>query len=259
MNTASPNGIGTSRRRRSMVASTYSISSLKVRPPGRRARRSCPAWLRPATALAIASRDIAGEHRLQPRLAAADQRQHRRDRAIAAKRLKKLSLGPNTTEGRKIVACRDRGEYAAARPRLWCGHISEGECASAPIAETWIIARLRAAAASATDLGADGLHGLEALPAALEQHADEVDHHVAAAHGRRDRVPGRADWPGPLDLADPAERLQVAGEIGAAHRDPDAVSALRQRAHDMAAEKARAAEDRDQGVGIGLRCHGAFP
>src|SRR5262245_59559396 len=58
-----------------------------------------------------------------------------------------------------------------------------------------------------------------------------------------------------MNLADPPERLQVAGEIGAAHRDPDAVFTLRQRPHDMAAEKAGAAENRDQGVGIGLRRH----
>ena len=52
-----------------------------------------------------------------------------------------------------------------------------------------------------------------------------------------------------MDLSDAAERLQVAGEIGPAHRDADAVAALGQRAHHMAAEKARAAEDGDQRVG----------
>ena len=47
-----------------------------------------------------------------------------------------------------------------------------------------------------------------------------------------------------VDLADPAERLQVAGEVRPAHRDADAVVALGQRPHQMAAEEAGAAEDR---------------
>ncbi len=60
-----------------------------------------------------------------------------------------------------------------------------------------------------------------------------------------------------VDLADPAERLQVAGEVRPAHRDADAVAALAQRAHHMAAEEARAAEDGDQRVEIGLGDVGA--
>ncbi len=58
-----------------------------------------------------------------------------------------------------------------------------------------------------------------------------------------------------MDLADPAQGLQMAGEIGAAHRDADAVVALGERSHHVAAEETRAAEDRDQGVGISLRGH----
>ena len=41
-----------------------------------------------------------------------------------------------------------------------------------------------------------------------------------------------------MDLADAAERLQMAGKIGPAHRYPDKVVALGQRAHHVAAEKA---------------------
>ena len=97
-------------------------------------------------------------------------------------------------------------------------------------------------------LGAERLHGVEALPAALEQDADQVD------HARRRRAPrprpSRIAQVGlhRMDLADPAERLQVAGEVGPAHRDADAVAALGQRAHHVAAEEARAAEDGDQRV-----------
>ena len=97
-------------------------------------------------------------------------------------------------------------------------------------------------------LGAERLHRVEALAAALEQDADQVDHHVGVAHRRRDR--GRIAQVGlhGMDLADPAERLQMAGEIRPAHRDADAVAALGQRAHHMAAEESRAAEHGDQRV-----------
>ena len=60
-----------------------------------------------------------------------------------------------------------------------------------------------------------------------------------------------------MDLADPAERLQVPGEVRPAHRDADAVVALGQRPDQVAAEEAGAAEDRDQRVVIGLEGHGS--
>ena len=58
-----------------------------------------------------------------------------------------------------------------------------------------------------------------------------------------------------MDLADPAERLQMAGEVRPAHRDADAVVPARQRPHHVPAEEARAAEHRDQRVVVGLQGH----
>ncbi len=95
-------------------------------------------------------------------------------------------------------------------------------------------------------LGAERLHRVEALPAALEQDADQVDHHVGVAHGRLDRGGIAQVGLHGMDLADPAERLQVAGELGAADRDADAVAELGERAHHVAAEEAGAAEDGDE-------------
>ena len=97
--------------------------------------------------------------------------------------------------------------------------------------------------------GAFGLHGLEALLAALEQDADQVDHHVGAAHRGLDRVRIAQVRLHGVDLPDPAERLQMAGEVRPAHRDADAVALARQRPHHMAAEEARAAEHGDQRFG----------
>ena len=101
-------------------------------------------------------------------------------------------------------------------------------------------------------LGAGRLHRVEALAPALEQDADQVDHHVGAARRRLDRARVAQVRLHRVDLADPAERLQVAGELRPPHRDADAVAALAQRADHMPAEEPRAAIDRDQFVDIGL-------
>ena len=102
-------------------------------------------------------------------------------------------------------------------------------------------------------LRAKRVHRLEPLPAALEQDADEVDHEVGVAHGRLDRSRVAQIGLHRMDLADPAERLQMARQVRPAHRDANAIAALGERAHHMAAEKARAAEDRDQRVEWELR------
>ena len=52
-----------------------------------------------------------------------------------------------------------------------------------------------------------------------------------------------------VDLPDPAERLQVAGEVRPAYRRADAVARARQRPHHVAAEEPGAAEDGDQRFG----------
>jgi hypothetical protein len=49
-----------------------------------------------------------------------------------------------------------------------------------------------------------------------------------------------------MDLPDPAERLQEAGKLRAADGDANAVAEFGQRAHDVAAEETRAAEDGDE-------------
>ena len=94
-----------------------------------------------------------------------------------------------------------------------------------------------------------GLHRLEALLAALEQDADEVDHHIRAAHRGLDRGRIAQVRLHGMDLPDAPHRLQVEREIGPAHRGADAIALARERAHHMAAEEARAAEHRDQRFG----------
>ena len=53
----------------------------------------------------------------------------------------------------------------------------------------------------------------------------------------------------------PAKRLEMASKLGAAHRHADTVALLAQRAHHVAAEESRAAENGDQRIDIGLGNH----
>ena len=97
-------------------------------------------------------------------------------------------------------------------------------------------------------LGAIGMHRLETLAAALEQNSDQIDEYLRIAGGRLDRSGVAQIGLHSMDLPDATERLQMSGKFGPAHRHPDAIVALGQRAHHVAAEKARAAIDGDQGV-----------
>ena len=87
--------------------------------------------------------------------------------------------------------------------------------------------------------------GVEALRAALEQNADQIDRDIGIAHRRRDRIRIAQIGLYRMDLADPAHRPQKAGKLRAAHRDADAVAAVGERTHHMAAEKTGAAEHGD--------------
>ena len=70
-------------------------------------------------------------------------------------------------------------------------------------------------------LRALGLHGVKGLRAALGEDADQIDRDIGIAHRGLDR--GRIAQIGlhGVDLADPAERLQMAGQFRPPHRDPD--------------------------------------
>jgi hypothetical protein len=94
--------------------------------------------------------------------------------------------------------------------------------------------------------GTEGLHRIESLPPVLEQNADEIDHHIRLARSRLDRGGMTHIGLHGMDLADLAERLQEAGKLGAADGDANAVAEFRQRAHDVTAEEARAAEYGDE-------------
>ena len=88
--------------------------------------------------------------------------------------------------------------------------------------------------------------GIEALAAALEQYADQIDDDVGVARRRRYRLRKAQIGLHRVDLADPAERLQMTGKLRPAHRDADAVMPVGKRAHHMTAEESGAAEHGDE-------------
>ena len=87
-------------------------------------------------------------------------------------------------------------------------------------------------------LGTVSVNRIETLASALTQNADQIDQHLGVAGGgiHRGRMP-QIGLHG-VDLADATEGLQEIGEFGTAHRHPDAVVALGQGSHYMAAKKA---------------------
>ena len=170
-------------------------------------------------------------------------------RASAAKRLKKSSSGPNIIDGRMIVAAGCAASTSLLGGRLACARRRDGEFSSAPIAETCTMRAPCACAAQRHLLGAVSVHGVETLASALEQDADQIDQHVRVARRRLDRSGVAHIGLHRMDLPDAPERLQVPGELRPAHRHADAVAAAGERAHHVAAEKARAAIDGDQRVG----------
>ena len=116
-----------------------------------------------------------------------------------------------------------------------------------------------ARAASATARAPKRMHRIETLAAGFGEDGDEIDDRVGVGDGAVDRPAVAEVGLDRLDPADHAERLEVAGKIGPADRGADAPAALQERADDMAAEEARAAENRDQTlVGGGNRHSGVL-
>ena len=75
------------------------------------------------------------------------------------------------------------------------------------------------------------------LLAALEQDADQVDHHIGAAHRCLDRGRIAQVRLHGVDLSDAAERLEMARKVGPPHGGADAIALARERPHHMAAEE----------------------
>ncbi len=101
-------------------------------------------------------------------------------------------------------------------------------------------------AASATASAPDSLDGIEALRAALEQDADQIDGDVGVAQSHRNRLRVAQVGLNGIDLAYPAHGPQEAAKLGPAHGNADAVAAVGERTHHVAAQKSGAAKHGDE-------------
>ena len=101
------------------------------------------------------------------------------------------------------------------------------------------------------------MDGGEALLAALEAETDEIDHDRGAVHGARNRFGVAEVGLHRLHLPHIAQRPQMPGEVGAAHRHADAVTLVGEQLHQLGADKAGATKDGDELVVGGI--HGDAP
>ena len=141
--------------------------------------------------------DVADEHRLEAGRAAADQRQRRRDARQRGEAVEEIVLRPEHDRRPHDDGLRQRGQHQAARPRPWSARRRAREFSSAPIAETCTSRAPCALRRQRHLLGAVGVHGVEALAAALEQDADQIDQHVGVARRGFHRRARCGDWPAP--------------------------------------------------------------
>ena len=106
--------------------------------------------------------------------------------------------------------------------------------------------------------GAEVLHRAKGVAAGFKQDADAVDDVIRADDRPVDRIPVPEIGLDGDDLANTAQGLKMPGEIRPADGHADAVSAAGERTHDVAANKAGPAEDRDE-LGLIERCHLCTP
>ena len=123
------------------------------------------------------------------------------------------------------------------------------------MAETWTSGAPADFARERYRFGAGRLNRVETLLAALEQNSNQIDRGVRIAHRRGDGLRVANIGLHRIDLADPAHRAEIAGELRAAYGNTDAVAAIRKRAHHMTAQKPRAAKHGDERFGLVFHGH----
>ena len=192
-------------------------------------------------------------------LAAADQRQHRRQPRQPGELVEEIVLRSEHDRGTEDRRLRERLAHALFAQRLGPGIARRARCARRRAPRHAAAGPRRSSdAARAIRSAASTWSALEALAAALVEHRDEIDRRIGALQRRAHRVLVLDIGLDELDLADPAHRLQEQRVVGPAHRDADAPAVIGERAHHVPAEEARAAEDGDKPRG-GNAGHGSGP
>ena len=218
--------------------------------------------LRPAQLVALAAslglvqremqraRDVADIHRLERRASGHGTANTGSQRVNRAKRLRKVSSGPNTTEGRNTVTSRSSAASSARSPMPLERRYSEGALGrSAQRADMQQPAHAVRAAGGDDGLRQLDMHAREiravvvrpalvAPAAAPVEDADQVVDRVLAGAQPLEHA-GRHDVG--LDHVDRRQQDEVLGALAAARGDRDAHAGGGERRDQVAADEARAA------------------
>ena len=173
--------------------------------------------------------DVADIDRLEPGLAAADQRQCRRQLRHPGEAVEEPVLRPEHDRRPQDGGVGERLPHCGFARRLGARIGRNSEFASAPMAEmSDQVPGARARRFLGDRLRALGLHRLEFLRAALVQDSHQVDHRVGADDGARDRGAVAHIGGNRRHLPDDAGGLQEQGLVRAAHRNPHQPAGARQ-------------------------------
>ena len=254
-----PNGRPISPRRRSTMRSTSLHRLAQGHDFGAAEFVGLPGLGRPVEGASGRERHVAREDRLQPRLPAAEQRQHgheARERGEAVEEFVFGSKDDRRAQHDGVWKFRPRGLLAAALARdVGIG----GSGIRADAGDLHQRAHPGGAGGARDFTGAGHMHGFVALRPALALDAGGVDDDVGAIDRRRDRFGIAQIGLHRLDLSDRTLRSEEPRQIRAPVRGADAPALARQSANDMPADEAGAAEDGGEAVaGIGHFSHRDF-
>ena len=186
--------------------------------------------------------DIADIDRLKPGLAAADQRQHRRDRRHRREPVEELVFGAEHDRGAQDRRGREGIAHGLLAGGLGAG-IGGGRARIGADRRDVHEALDPGVAGQPGEPGGSGMmHELESLRPAFTQDADAVDERrIAGEEGRQQRRIADRDIQG-RDLPDIAHRLQELGVLGVAAADGDHLAACGEPPDHVPADEARPAE-----------------
>ena len=188
-------------------------------------------------------------------LAAADQRQHRRELAHPGEAVEESVL-----RAEHDARAQDRRLREARLQRRLAGglgaRVGGGRAADRRRSRRHGRRARRPAGSAAAPIspGSRACSRSKSPPRALEQDADQADRGVGADQQALDLALGRRVPGLRVDLADGAQRLEEQRPLRAAGRDADDRPLLGQALDDIAADEARAAEHRHD-----LAAHGTLP
>jgi len=199
--------------------------------------------------------DVADEHRLEAGVTATENREHRQDARQRSEAVEEMIVRPEHDRRAEDDGIGPRLQHRGFTCRLAAGIRRRRTGVGADRGDVNHAIDVGTARSLGDGTGAEAMNRVETLAAALTENGDEIDDGVSIGDGAIDRPAIPEIGLHRLDPADHAERLKVAGEIGAADRGPHPPAALQEGTDDLAAEEAGAAKYRHQTLVGSGECH----